>query len=89
MISLADFVTVSLRWFARWRGNHEPTRRGDRHRWTAKPEFCCPPSRDFWCPSAGSLLSAYREYELSALSAQSDADSGAGQIGQWATLSKS
>ena len=64
-ISLSDFGTVSLRWLAR-SGNHEPSHRRD-HIGGLETGVLLSDSPEFCCPSARSLLSAYREYELSAL----------------------
>ena len=47
----------------RWRGNLEPTRRAGPMR-GCEHDSCCRP-RDFWCPSAGTDVSADRKYELS------------------------
>jgi hypothetical protein len=86
MISLSDFGTVSLRWLAR-RGNHEPSHRGDHIGGletgvllSASPEFCC--------PSARSLLSAYREYELSALSQPQGRRERSGLVTVWQSKSQ-
>lgn len=65
MISLSDFGTVSLRCLAR-SGNHEPSHRGD-HIGGLETGVLLSASPEFFCPSARSLLSAYREYLLSAL----------------------